>query len=48
MGDKDRALELLDQAVQQGFGYRAWLEKDSDLDPVRDDPRFAKILARLG
>jgi adenylate cyclase len=48
MGDKDRALELLDDAVRQGFGYRAWLEKDTDLDPVRDDPRFAKILARLG
>jgi adenylate cyclase len=48
MGDKDRALELLDQAVQQGFGYRAWLEKDSDLDPIRDDPRFDQVLARLG
>ena len=30
-----------------GFGYRAWLENDSDLDSLRDDPRFTALLERL-
>ena len=47
MGDKDRAIALVDEAVRKGFGYRAWLEQDGDLDPIRDDPRFKAILARL-
>jgi tetratricopeptide (TPR) repeat protein len=48
MGNKDRAIALLNEAVTQGFGYRAWLEQDGDLDPLRDDPRFQAVLARLG
>ena len=48
MGDKDRAIALVDEAVQKGFGYRAWLEQDGDLDPIRGDPRFQAILTRLG
>jgi len=48
MGDKDRAIALIDAAVAKGFGYRAWLEQDGDLDPLREDPRFQSILARLG
>ena len=48
MGNKERAIALVDEAVRKGFGYRAWLEQDGDLDPIRDDPRFKAILARLG
>ncbi len=47
MGNKERAIALVDEAVRKGFGYRAWLEQDGDLDPIRDDPRFKAILARL-
>ena len=47
MGNKERAIALVDAAVRKGFGYRAWLEQDGDLDPIRDDPRFKAILARL-
>ena len=47
MGNKERAIALVDAAVTKGFGYRTWLEQDGDLDPIRDDPRFKAILARL-
>jgi TolB-like protein/Flp pilus assembly protein TadD len=46
-GLADQALECLDQAVQNGFGHRAWLENDSDLDSLRADPRFTALLAKL-
>ena len=47
IGDSTKALDLLDRAVGTGQGYRAWLEHDPDLDPLRRLPRFQQILARL-
>jgi TolB-like protein/Flp pilus assembly protein TadD/tRNA A-37 threonylcarbamoyl transferase component Bud32 len=46
-GQKDEALALLDKAIRNGFGHREWLENDSDLASLRDDPRFQSLLARL-
>ena len=46
-GKPERALELLDRAVGTGKGFRAWIENDPDLDPLRGLPRFQQILARL-
>ncbi len=43
-GDIDRSLELLTRAVEQGWGDRAWLETDSDLDSLRADHRFTALL----
>ena len=46
-GDVDKALDLLERAVDKGWGDKAWLETDSDLDSLRDLPRFQSILARI-
>jgi len=43
-GDLEQAMELLARAVELGWGDRAWLETDSDLDPLRADPRFISLL----
>ena len=47
IGERDPAIDLLGEAIDNGFGYRAWLENDNMLEPLRDDPRFAELLRRL-
>jgi adenylate cyclase len=47
-GDKERSLDLLERAVEKGWGDKAWLETDSDLDPLREMPRFQALLDRIG
>ena len=47
LGELETAIELLDQAIKQGYGHRAWLENDSDLAPLRDHPKFQALLERL-
>jgi len=47
MDEKDRAFELLGEAIDQGFGYRAWLANDNSFDNLHDDPRFQELLQRL-
>ena len=46
-GEPDRALELLGRAIDEGFGHKAWIEHDSDLATLRDDPAYQALLARL-
>ena len=48
LGDTERAMELLEAAVAKGWGDRAWMENDSDLQPLRDNPRFKALLDRIG
>jgi len=43
----DEAIECLDQAIQNGFGHREWIENDSDLNALRGDPRFQALLKRM-
>jgi adenylate cyclase len=47
VGEKDEALHLLDGALAlSGLGRLKIAETDPDLDPLRDDPRFRKMIAR--
>jgi adenylate cyclase len=47
MGEHERALDLLERAFAGGRGAPKWVEHDSDLDPIRGEPRFQALLARL-
>lgn len=44
-GKKDAAFKQLDRAVGVGLDDERLLMTDTDLAPIRDDPRFATILA---
>jgi len=47
IGDDDRALDMLDRAVDTGQGFRDWIEHDHDFVNIRHLPRFQAILSRL-
>ena len=43
-GRKDDAIEHLRLAIEKSDGTRSYLEGDSDLDPLRDEPEFQALL----
>ncbi|MBN9118593.1 MAG: protein kinase [Planctomycetes bacterium] len=45
--DRAEALRLLALALRAGFEDMALLKKDTDLDPIRDDPEFKRLLAAV-
>jgi adenylate cyclase len=46
-GRASEALDCLEKAVDAGLTQRGWYEHDSNLDFVRDHPRFQALLKRL-
>jgi adenylate cyclase len=48
LGDTDRAIALLEQAVDEHHPWAVHFNIDPALDPVRHQPRFRALLQRLG
>ena len=46
-GRVEDAVGCLETAVDHGFRQRAWFEHDSDLEALREHPRFQALLDRL-
>ena len=47
LGRADEAFERIERALELGWDDADHMEQDEDLVPLRSDPRFAAILARL-
>ncbi len=45
--NKEKALDLLEIAVEKGYGNRDWIEHDPDYDCLREEPRFKMLLDKL-
>jgi len=43
-GRPDEAIANLEEAYRHGFGNREWIAHDPDLDSLRADPRFQRLL----
>jgi len=48
LGDIDTALEHVEEMIVRRLGQVLFLATDPALDPLRTDPRFAQIVARVG
>ena len=46
-GQADEAFAALEKAIGLGYDDAGWMQEDADFEPIRDDPRFARLLARL-
>ena len=47
MGDKERAIEMLEEAYRHRAPRLIWLAADAVWDPLRADPRFQALLRRM-
>jgi adenylate cyclase len=51
LGQPDRAIGLLEKVLpylDAVAARRAWLQHDSDLDPIRNNPRFQELIETIG
>ncbi len=48
LGERDRAFEFLEKALEERDEELVWVKVDPRLDDLRADPRFANLLHRLG
>jgi len=48
MGDRESAITALEQARAVGDGGLIYARNDPMLDPLRSDPRFARLLQGMG
>ena len=46
--DFDAAFVQLDRAVEERAALLTWLRVDPVFDPIREQPRFADLLERVG
>ena len=44
LGNSNEALDCLEKAVDKGYGQKDWVAHDSDLDSLRELPRFQHIV----
>jgi adenylate cyclase len=44
LGEADRAIAALEQAVVAGYWNVGWMQHDPDLDSLRGDPRFQQLV----
>ena len=47
LGQPEESIEWLERAADEGFPCYPWFERDPLLDPIRKNPRFTQLLARL-
>src|ERR1700683_3105192 len=46
LGQKEEAIDCLDKAMSHAAWYKSWAQHDTDLDSLRDHPRFKAVMDR--
>jgi serine/threonine protein kinase/Tfp pilus assembly protein PilF len=47
LGMVNESLDALEHAVEKGWGDKSWLEHDSDLESIREEPRYKAIVQAM-
>ena len=47
IGETERALDLIEKAVELGSRNKRYFETDGDFDSIRDHPRFVALMATI-
>jgi TolB-like protein/Tfp pilus assembly protein PilF len=47
LGNVEKALDYFEKTIDSGYSSREWIESDSDLDLIRNHPRFKEIMKKL-
>jgi serine/threonine protein kinase/tetratricopeptide (TPR) repeat protein len=47
LGKTKEALNYFERSIDSGYSSKEWIENDSDLDPIRNHPRFQEIMKKL-
>lgn len=47
LGNAEKALDLLEFAIEKGYGNKDWLDQDPDYDSLREEPRFLAMMEKL-
>jgi hypothetical protein len=48
LGQYEQAMDCLEQACEERFHRAVTVKVDPSLDPLHPDPRFQKLLKRMG
>jgi adenylate cyclase len=48
LGDKDRAMALLDRSFEEHSHWLLWLKRDPRWTSLRPDPRFQALVRKVG
>jgi len=48
LGDKNRAFEWLERTYAERSPKLVYLKVEPQLDPLRSDPRFGTLMAKMG
>lgn len=48
LGENEQAMNWLEKALQDRVHWLVWIRLDPRWDPLRDEPRFKKIVSRVG
>ena len=47
LGKHNKALDYFERTIDAGYASIEWINNDSDLDAIRNHPRFQKILMKI-
>jgi len=47
-GETEEAIDCLLACLRHGFSFREWIEQDSNLDTIRDHPRYRELMRSFG